>query len=171
MADERISTFFTRLDIFMRISFAAFSFLMICAAAIFPAQGQPAPVDETPTTAIRQVIEEAYCNGAYNALDTRRMAQGFHPDFAILGADGVTLERYSIKSWIAAIEARKVKPGFDPSSAKRTCQIVSIDVTASVAMAKVTIQKADKLQYTDYLSLIKFNNDWKIVAKVYAEHQ
>jgi Putative lumazine-binding len=130
-----------------------------------------APVDSAAAaTAVRRVVNEAYCNGAYNALDTRRMAEGFHPDFAIFGADGDALERYAIKTWIGAIEARKAKADFDPASAVRTCQIISVDVTGDVAMVKAKILKAGQLQYTDYLSLIKFKTGWKIVAKVYAEH-
>ncbi len=129
-----------------------------------------APVDTAAAAAVRQVVNEAYCDGAYNALNTRRMAEGFHPDFAIFGADGDALERYPIKTWISAIEARKVKAGFDPASAVRTCQIISVDVTGDVAMVKAKIIKAGQLQYTDYLSLLKFKAGWKIVAKIYTEH-
>ena len=48
---------------------------------------------------VRAVVNSAYCNGAYNALDTAAMAQGFHPDFAILAADGDKLERRRF-AWI-----------------------------------------------------------------------
>jgi Putative lumazine-binding len=153
-----------------------FSILLFANAASAFAQANIAniapttDVAATAETTIRQVVNESYCNGAYNALDTKRMAQGFHADFAILGADGDAIERYPIKTWIAAIDARKAKPGFDPASAVRDCQIVSIDVTGDVATVKAKITKAGKLQYTDYLSMIKFKSGWKIAAKIYAEH-
>jgi hypothetical protein len=150
-----------------------FLFAVLCAmGAPVYAQSIPAsvaPVDAAATT-VRQVVNEAYCDGAYNALNTRRMAEGFHPDFAIFGADGDTLEHYPIKTWIGAIEARKAKADFDPASAVRTCQIIAVDVAGDVAMVKAKIFKASQLQYTDYLSLIKFKSGWKIVAKIYTEH-
>jgi hypothetical protein len=120
--------------------------------------------------AVRAVVNSSYCNGAYNALDTDAMARGFHPDFAIFGADGDKLERYPIADWIKAIKARKAKPGFDPASAKRECKLVTVDVTGSSAMVKAEISKDGKLVYTDYLSLLRFQSGWRIAAKVYTEH-
>jgi Putative lumazine-binding len=148
-----------------------FLFAVLCSmcAPVF-AQSTSTSVAPVDAAAVRQVVTEAYCEGAYNALNTRRMAEGFHPDFAIFGADADMLERYPIKTWISAIEARKAKADFDPASAVRTCQIISVDVTGDVAMVKAKILKAGQLHYTDYLSLIKFKSGWKIVAKVYAEH-
>lgn len=120
--------------------------------------------------AIRQVITESYFNGAYNDLNTVSMAQGFHPDFAILGADGDKLERFTIKEWIASIEKRKAQANFDIKKSKREGKIIHVDVTAGVASAKVEIVKDGSIQYTDYLSLVQFPSGWKIVSKVYAEH-
>ncbi len=130
----------------------------------------PALAGNDDSAAIRKVIDDSYCNGAYNRLDTKAMAQGFHPEFAILGADGDAIERYPIHTWIDAIEARKAAPGFDPASALRACRIINIDVTDGAASAKVEIDRDGTLLYTDYLSLLKFAQGWKIVAKVYAEH-
>lgn len=124
----------------------------------------------TETNAISQTIMQSYFQGAYNALDTVAMAKGFHEEFAILGADGENLERFTIKDWITSIEKRKAQPGFDMTSAKRDCKIIQIDGTNGVGSAKVEIYKDGKILYTDYLSLIKFASGWKIVSKVYAEH-
>ncbi len=120
--------------------------------------------------AVKSVITKAYFQGAFNALNTESMAQGFHPDFAILGADSDAMERYTIAAWIKAIDARKAQPGFELASAKRDCRIIQVDVTQDVAAAKVEIYKDGKLLYTDYLSLIKFASGWKIASKIYAEH-
>jgi len=119
---------------------------------------------------IVKTIAESYFQGAYNALDTAAMARGFHPEFAILGADGDEMERYTISQWIAAIDGRKAQPGFDFESARRDCRIIDLNVTNGVAMAKVEIDKDGKLLYTDYLSLLKFAGGWKIASKVYFEH-
>ncbi|MBX9901046.1 MAG: nuclear transport factor 2 family protein [Burkholderiaceae bacterium] len=125
---------------------------------------------KTDVDAIKQVITDAYFNGAYNDLNTVNMAKGFHPDFAILGADGDKLERFTIKEWIASIEKRKAQANFDIKKSKREGKIIQVDATAGVASAKLEIYKEGSIQYTDYLSLVQFPSGWKIVSKVYAEH-
>ena len=56
-------------------------------------------------------------------------------------------------------------PEFDKEKAKRDCRIVSLDVTGVCESAKIEMRSNNKLLWTDYLSLLKFENAWKIVAK------
>ena len=119
---------------------------------------------------VEKVIQESYFNGAFNDLDTVSMRQGFHADFAIFSAKGNEINRYPIDTWIEGIEKRKQDPNFDPSQAKMDCEIASLDITEGCAAAKIEISKNGKMVYTDYLSLLKFDDGWKIVAKVYHAH-
>ncbi len=51
---------------------------------------------------------------------------------------------------------------------------IMLTILASVSEilpAKVEASKNGRLIYTDYLSLLKFEDDWKIVAKVYNAHK
>ena len=121
--------------------------------------------------AIKRVIQKSYFNGAFNELDTESMRKGFHPDFAIFSAKGDALAKYPITVWIDGIEKGKKDPNFDPARAKMVCKIVSLDITGECAAAKIEISKEDKLIYTDYLSLLKFEDGWKIAAKVYHAHK
>lgn len=132
-----------------------------------------ASTDDTisDVAAVRDVVNSAYCNGAYNALDTVAMARGFHPGFAIISPGADQLERYTIAEWIAAIEKRKSAPGFDIATAKRTCQLNSVDVTGDVANVKMEVRKDGARIYTDYLFLLRFADGWKIVSKIYQDHQ
>ena len=125
----------------------------------------------TDVAAVRDLVNSAYCNGAYNALDTVAMARGFHPGFAISSAGTDQLERYTIAEWIAAIEKRKSVPGFDIATAKRECRLSSVDVTGDVANVKMEVRKDGVLIYTDYLFLLRFADGWKIVSKIYQDHQ
>jgi hypothetical protein len=120
---------------------------------------------------VEAVIKASYFNGAFNDLDTVAMRQGFHPDFAIFSADGEKLGRYPIDTWIKGIEKRKQDPEFDKSKAAMECKIVSLDITGGAASAKIEISKDGRLVYTDYLSLLKFSDGWKISAKVYHAHK
>jgi len=121
--------------------------------------------------AVLDVVNSAYCNGAYNALDTVAMALGFHPGFAIISPGTDQLERYTIAEWIAAIEKRKSAPGFDIATAKRQCYLSSVDVTGDVANVKMEVRKDGVRIYTDYLFLLRFADGWKIVSKIYQDHQ
>jgi len=121
--------------------------------------------------AVRDLVNRAYVNGAYNALDTVAMAKGFHPEFAIISAGIAKLERYTIAEWIAAIEKRKATPGFSITTAKRQCYLTSVDVTGDVANVKMEVRKDGVKIYTDYLFLLRFADGWKMVSKIYQDHQ
>ena len=120
---------------------------------------------------VKRVIEKSYFNGAFNELDTKNMREGFHSDFAIFSAKGTEISRYPIDVWIKGIEKRKNDPKFDKSKALMDCKIVNLDLTGGCAAAKIEITKDGKRVYTDYLSLLKFADGWKIVAKVYQSHK
>jgi len=119
---------------------------------------------------VRKVVTEAYFNGAFNKLDTETMQKGFHPDFAIFSAKGNEISRYPIATWIEGIEKWKKASDFDAEKAKMDCKIANLEVTGGCAMVKVEASKDGTLIYTDYLSLLKFEDGWKIVAKVYHKH-
>lgn len=119
---------------------------------------------------IEQVITSSYFNGAFNGLDTESMRKGFHPEFAIFSASGNKINRYPIDTWIKNIEDRKQAPNFDPKSSRMDCKIASLDITGGSAAAKIELSKDGKMVYTDYLSLLKFDDGWKIAAKVYFAH-
>lgn len=128
--------------------------------------------DEGKKAEVKQHILKAYIQGAFNALDPDAMKQGFHPEFAIFGqGTKEKLRRYPISKWVASVKKRKAKPDFDPAKNKATPKFASIDVTGNTAAAKVEIYKKGKLVYTDYLSLYKYAEGWKIVAKVYHAHK
>lgn len=120
---------------------------------------------------ITDVIQKSYFNGASNDMDTKSMREGFHPDFAIFSPDGNKLKKYPIAKWIESTENYKSSPKFDKEEAKADCKIVNLDVTGVCASAKTEEWHNGKLIYTDYLSLLKFKNGWKIVSKVYHKHE
>jgi hypothetical protein len=120
--------------------------------------------------AVKKVVTASYFNGAFNKQDTEAMRAGFHPTFAIFSAKGKEISKYPIDTWIEGIEKNKARADFDPDKAKMDCKIMNVDVTGGCAAVKVEARKDGKLIYTDYLSLLKFEDGWKIVAKVYHRH-
>jgi hypothetical protein len=119
---------------------------------------------------IKSVIEASYINGAFNDLDTKTMREGFLPNFAIHGVQDGALRRYPIDEWIANIEKRKQSPDFDPADQKWDHKFALIDVTGVAAVAKIELFKDGKHIFTDYLSLLRFKEGWKITDKVYHRH-
>ena len=119
---------------------------------------------------IRNLIEKAYINGAFNELNADDMEAGFHPGFAIFSAKGKELGRYPIAKWVAGARKRKASADYSPEKSKMDYEITNIDVTGGAAAAKVILSKDGKLIYTDYLSFLRFEDGWKVAAKVYHKH-
>jgi hypothetical protein len=120
---------------------------------------------------IQALIETSYVNGAFNDLDTKSMRAGFHPVFKIhgVGNDG-KLSTFPIDEWIAGIEKRKAAPDFDPKDEKWEHRFTLVDVTGVAAVAKVELFRNSRHVFTDYLSLLKLHDGWKITDKVYYQH-
>ena len=121
---------------------------------------------------VKELILKSYINGAFNDLNPEAMRKGFHPDFAIFSADGENISKYPISEWANGVEKRKNKEDFDPAKNKWEHNFAAVDVTGGSASAKIELSRNGKLVYTDYLSLLKFEEGgWRIVAKVYHRHK
>jgi len=120
---------------------------------------------------VKKVITSAYQEGISNKGDVEAVRQGFHPGFNIIGVNkNNSLWKYPIYSWIESVE-QKIKDGKYPPEEKITFKYPLIDITEKAAMAKVQYFKGSKHVYTDYLSLYKFKEGWKIVNKIYWQHE
>ncbi len=142
--------------------------LFFCISLTLPTAA-PAE-DSTAAEEIKALILRCYIHGAFNELNPAAMLEGFHADFAIFSAKGEELAKRPIKTWAEGVEKRKNTPDFDPAKNKWNHKFVSIDVTGGSAGVKIELSREGKLIYTDYLSVLKFDSGWKIVAKVYHQH-
>ena len=122
--------------------------------------------------AIKEVLETGYVHGAFNELNPEAMVKTFHEDFAIFspGKDG-KINRYPIANWVEGTKKRKADPNFDPADNKWEHKFKRVDVSGNAAHVELELHRNGKHVYTDYLSLLKFENDWKVVAKVYHQHE
>lgn len=120
---------------------------------------------------VKDVIVKGYVHGAFNELNPEAMAIAFHEDFAIFspGRNG-EIRRYPIANWIENTKRQKSDPDFDASKNVWEYQFSSVDVTGNSAAVKLELYNEGKHVYTDYLSLLRFGDDWKIVAKVFHQH-
>lgn len=121
--------------------------------------------------AISEMLERSYIHGAFNELNPEAMAQGFHKDFAIFRSVGDDLSRYEIEDWVKNVENKKNSPDFDPAKNIWQHEFEYIDISGESAAVKVQLYKDGKHIFTDYLSLLKFPDGWKVVAKVYTRYE
>ena len=138
---------------------------LIAAALIAPA-ASPA-LAQSDEDAIKALIQSAYVDGLQNLVDLEKTKAGFHPDFVLLGLRDGKLTRLPIAEWIASAEKRKAEGVKPPLT---VCKFVTIDVTGSAASVKLELHQNEKRVFTDYLSLYKFPDGWKIVGKIYYRH-
>ena len=119
--------------------------------------------------AIKAVILSAYRDGLCNVGDVELVKKGFHPDFRLLGIKDDALTILPIADWIKITEGRKAAGKFPPATLV-AMEFPLIDVTNNAAVAKVKFMVGEKHVFTDYLSLFRFAQGWKIVNKIYTVH-
>lgn len=120
---------------------------------------------------VKELVYNAYINGAFNELNADAMRKGFHEDFAIYSPSGEAINKYPIATWADGVAKRKLND-YDPKDPKNQWdhKFANIDVTGHAAQVKVELFNQGKHVFTDYLSLLKFDSGWRIVAKVYMKH-
>ncbi|MGH1362806.1 MAG: nuclear transport factor 2 family protein [Calditrichia bacterium] len=123
------------------------------------------------TDAIKNTVTSAYVEGIHIEGNLDKIRAGFHPDFTmtIFGEDG--LRKVSIADWMKNIEkANAKKTGDEPKpNVEHTFEVV--DYSGNAAIARVELHRDGKHVFTDYLSLYKGKDGWKIVAKIFYRHK
>lgn len=119
--------------------------------------------------AIRSVIQTAYIDGIYNERDTEKIMSGIHEDFNMLVLDDNSLSKVTIQQWVAGIErSKQAHP--EPPAVPITHECPLVQVVGNTAVAQVEVFSGDRHMYTDFMSMYKFDDGWKIVAKIYYAH-
>lgn len=132
--------------------------------------GEDTSKDDKEHSAIRAVIEGAYIQGVHIKQDPEAMKKGFHPGFNMLVLKDGKMIKVPISQWIEKVEGIKKKnPG--PSKVKTTHRFLLIDVTGNAAVAKIEVYKDSVHVFTDYMTLYKFKEGWKIVNKIFYRFQ
>jgi len=151
----------------------ALTLALIAAVAIARAPASRAAADNSSAEEeITRVIEASYIHGAFNEQNTAAMRKGFHEVFKIHGVRDGKLSTYPIAHWVKGIEAGKAKESYKQQTWEHNFPM--IDITGDAAVVKVELHKVENGKkahvYTDYLSLLRFDDGWKITDKVYNQH-
>jgi hypothetical protein len=101
--------------------------------------------------------------------DEARLRRAFHPDGIQVGHFAGTYEFFPLSEFIDWVKKEATQPAGSPYVA----DLVSVEVTGTVAVAKVT-DSCFGSDFTDYLILVKDRPDpagrWQIVTKAYHAH-
>jgi Putative lumazine-binding len=98
-----------------------------------------------------------YIEGTANG-DIERLTKAFHPNFNLYYVANDSLKIWTGKEYIGGF-----KSGLKTN---RIGKIVSIDFEKNAATAKIEVDMpARKRLYTDYLILLKYQDEWKIIHK------
>ncbi|HJS56476.1 MAG TPA: nuclear transport factor 2 family protein [Vicinamibacteria bacterium] len=133
--------------------------LIAVIAAVTPTLGS---ADEAQDA--RAVVEAAYVQGVHASFSADAMRRGFHPDFRMYTLRDGALSYVTRDEWIARLEKRAAEAS-PRSQIKADYPLV--DVTGNTAVVRVELHRDGKHVFTDYLSLYRFADGWKIVAKVF----
>jgi len=117
---------------------------------------------------IKQVIQSAYVDGLCNNADEAAVKQGFHPGFELLSAGkGNAMWKLPIYNWIEIAKEGEAKGNkYSFQNEYTTVKFLFIDMAGNVAVAKIEFYEGEEMNFIDYLSLMKFEDGWKIVNKI-----
>lgn len=143
----------------MRASLRIALVLSLVAAAVPVLAGDSDPI---------AVVQSAYVDGIHRNSDAAAMKAGFHEDFVMFVNADEGMMMVTRDDWAARIE----KAGADPD--RKTFEISAdleiVGQSGNAAVVKVELSRDGKHVYTDFLSLYKTPDGWKIIAKIYQRH-
>ncbi|MFQ5349343.1 MAG: nuclear transport factor 2 family protein [Thermoanaerobaculia bacterium] len=116
--------------------------------------------------AIEAVIQRAYVEGIWLEGDEEKARSGFDSSFVMqVGREGKTLS-VSIDAWLErlGLKGEALDEGI-------THEIEVLDQVGGAAVARVRVFQGGEPRYTDYMSLYKSGDEWKIVAKTFHTHR
>jgi Putative lumazine-binding len=129
------------------------------AAALWP----PARAESADETAVRQAIEHYFRGHATGQGEHFRKV--FHPESKLFAVREGKFWQLTSEEYITRA------PGKAPADeAQRKRSVESVDVSGNAAVAKVVLDYPN-VKFTDYMSLLKIDGEWKIVNKTFHSEQ
>jgi ubiquinone/menaquinone biosynthesis C-methylase UbiE len=136
---------------------------------VFFLTGSFAQGKENEKKAIEAIIQEAYIGGAYNKIDIETLKKGFHENFTWQGIHHDRLFTWTLRQWIILLNRQKwLRPDWNN---RTTAEIQVIGIEGNAAVAKVDIYNNQVHDLTDFLSVYKFSDGWKIMNKISHRHE
>jgi hypothetical protein len=140
--------------------------LAALAALTAPAFAQTTP--DADRQAIEAVVRTAYVDGVHAKPSGATMRQGFHPDFRMFTLRDGVLGTVTLDDWAGRIDKGAAERKGPAPEIK--ADFTRIDVTGNAAVVQLQLHRNGKHTFTDFLSLYRFPDGWKIVGKTFHSH-
>jgi hypothetical protein len=111
------------------------------------------------------VITESYIDGIHKNGDRAVIRRGFHPSFVMKVLSNGQVSDVTIEQWIGRLPAEGT-----PVQRQIAARFPNVAVTGNTAVATVEVDVDGRHTYTDYISLYKFAEGWRMVGKVFYSH-
>jgi hypothetical protein len=136
--------------------------ILLLAAAL----AAPALAADGDAEAVKAVVKSAYVDGVHAKGDVALMRAGFHPAFRMLALRDGAVSPVTLDEWAGRIEkADRAAPRPEIRH-----EFTNVDVTGDAAVVRLELYRGGKHAFTDYLSLYRFPDGWKIVSKTFQAH-
>ena len=139
--------------------------ILMAAALVLPAFAAAADGD---TDAIKAVVKSAYVDGVHAKPSGAAMRTGFHPDFRMFVLKDGAVSAVTLDEWASRID--KGAAGRTGAAPEIRHEFTTVDVTGNAAVVRLELHRGGKHTFTDYLSLYRFSDGWKIVSKTFQAH-
>jgi hypothetical protein len=136
---------------FNRASVAVLALLLIACA--------PASAQDSEEAGVREAIQHYFQGHATGQGEHFRKA--FHTDAKLFFIRDGKLTQWTAEEYISRASG---KPAADEAQRKR--RIDSIDISGNAAVVKLTLDYPSVV-FTDYMSMLKIDGQWKIVNKTF----
>ena len=139
------------------ISLAALAALLLAGSAL---------ATDGDVAAIEEVVVRAYVEGIHIDSDPEKIRSGFHADFIMFVNSDEGIRKVTRDGWIERIEQRnRAEP--DRPRPEVGHEFTLVDVAGDAAVARVEIHRDGRHTFTDYLSLYRFPEGWRIIGKIF----
>ena len=118
-------------------------------------------VNAAREAADREAVEKPL--KAYLSGEPEQLKQAFHPGATMFFARNDSLIAVPIPEYIARVEESRAK-GPPP---KRVERIAQVDISGTSAVARLELEYPNQ-KLTDYMSLVKYGGEWRIVNKIFS---
>lgn len=127
----------------------------------------PAMAADAEDAAIIAVVDKAYVHGVHIDNDPELMRAGMHDTFVMFVQSDKGVNQLTRDAWIERLTASKAKADANAPKPEIKADITVLDRSGKAAVAKVALFRNGKQIFTDYISLYKFEEGWKLVAKTF----
>ena len=125
-----------------------------------------ASADDPETAAIIDVVNRAYVEGVHLDGDAGKMRSGLHDSFVMFVRTDDGVNQVTRDAWIARLKPRAA----DAPRPNVKADITVLDRTGDAAVVKVNLFRDGKQIFTDYISLYRLKDGWKLVGKTFQRH-